>query len=489
MDSCPYCAATITSSRQTCPNCGANLKGFQLETGTTLGKYQIEKVLGQGGFGITYQARDTVLQRQVAVKELFPDGSTRQNLGLIPPNSLGISGFLEAKTRFLTEARTLAQFNHPGIVRVFEVFEANNTAYLVMEALTGETLGTKIARAKKLPEETVKKLALELCDALSVVHGVGLLHRDIKPDNIFLTSNARVVLIDFGSARSFRASERTRHTQLVTPGYAAPEQYASDAKFGEYTDVYGVAASLYHALTGTQPPSAGDMFAGTKLKPISSNVSASLRSGIEQGLKAHIDERPQNAKTLKIIIGQVQTQVLPQPDLILTPEEIVEDSLERLIYGSGLSLKVMTDQHFTGIGTRFYTSKKSVKFTKAIILAETKDMHDHFFTPSLIISIPILFKLSSLSQIFKYIESNTLLTIFFLILLVPIWTVLLMILVLIFSKIQNKIFPVSHYSLKLMGEDVKLEIFRSRNRKELEPILHELELIFNSHRQGSPNLP
>ena len=107
MDSCPYCAAPISQSDQACPNCGANLKGFQLEAGAKLGKYQIGKVLGQGGFGITYLARDTVLEREVAVKEQFPDGSTRQNSSVTPPNSLGIPGFLEAKTRFLTEARTL----------------------------------------------------------------------------------------------------------------------------------------------------------------------------------------------------------------------------------------------------------------------------------------------------------------------------------------------------------------------------------------------
>lgn len=202
MDSCPYCAAPTTSNDQTCSNCGANLKGFQLENGAVLGKYLIGRVLGQGGFGITYLAQDTVLQRGVAIKELFPDGSTRQNSSLIPPNSLGATGFLEAKTRFLEEARTLAQFNHPGIVRVLEVFEANNTAYLVMEALTGETLGAKMAREQKLPEAEVKRLALELCAALEVVHTAGLLHRDIKPDNVFLTQDSRVVLIDFGSARS-----------------------------------------------------------------------------------------------------------------------------------------------------------------------------------------------------------------------------------------------------------------------------------------------
>ncbi len=111
MDSCPYCATPTTSNAQSCPNCGANLNGFQLENGVALGKYLIGHVLGQGGFGITYLAEDTVLQRRVAIKELFPDGSTRKNSSLIPPNSLGVSGFLEAKTRFLEEARTLAHLN------------------------------------------------------------------------------------------------------------------------------------------------------------------------------------------------------------------------------------------------------------------------------------------------------------------------------------------------------------------------------------------
>ena len=479
MDSCPYCAATINSSDQTCPNCGANLKGFQLETGTTLGKYQIGRVLGQGGFGITYQARDTVLQREVAVKELFPDGSTRKNLGLIPPNSLGVSGFLEAKTRFLTEARTLAQFNHPGIVRVLEVFEANNTAYLVMEALTGETLGAKIAREKKLPEETVKKLALELCDALSVVHKVGLLHRDIKPDNIFLSFDARVVLIDFGSARSFRASERTQHTQLVTPGYAAPEQYASEAKFGEYTDVYGVAATLYHALTGTQPPSAGDMFAGMKLKPISSDVNEGLRSGIEQGLKARINERPQTAKALERVIGQVQARALPQPDLILTPEEeIVDNSVERVLYRS--SSRILTNRNLTVIQEKSSYTKPLSEFKSAKIFDQFVDHSPITFVVPVITTI-IFFTLISSKNIPTDLPN-------FLLILVLI-TILPWLFALYTVYLYDKSKPIPCFTLNIFNGFENIQITTSRNRKDLEPIFHELELIFNSHRQGSPNLP
>ncbi len=303
MNTCPYCSAAIISNNQTCPNCGANIQGFQLQTGTTLGKYQIGHVLGQGGFGITYLANDIVLQREVAIKELFPSGSTRKNSSLIPPNNLGIDGFLEAKSRFLEEARTLAQFNHPGIVRVLEVFEANNTAYLVMEALIGETLGAEITREKKLSEPDVQKLALELCDALEVVHGVGLLHRDIKPDNIFLTQDARVVLVDFGSARSFKASQRTQHTQLVTPGYAAPEQYASEAQFGPYTDIYGVAATLYHALLSKPPPNATDRLLGTATLEFPTWVGIQTKTALTEGLSIAIQSRPKNASDFAILFS------------------------------------------------------------------------------------------------------------------------------------------------------------------------------------------
>jgi serine/threonine protein kinase len=305
MDFCPYCAALITSSDQTCPNCGANIQGFQLPIGATIGKYQIGRVLGQGGFGITYLAIDTVLQSEVAIKELFPNGSTRKNSSVNPPNTLGMNGFLEAKKRFLEEARLLTRFQHLGIVRVFEVFEANNTAYLVMEALKGETLGAKIAREQKLPETEVKTLALELCDALEIVHKAGLLHRDIKPDNIFLTQDARVVLVDFGSARSFRASQRTKHTQLITPGYAAPEQYASEAKFGPHTDIYGLAASLFHAVTGNPPQNAADRLIGSSSLELPSNVNPAFAQVLEQALAIKIQDRPKDVESFRQAINTI----------------------------------------------------------------------------------------------------------------------------------------------------------------------------------------
>ena len=151
MNTCPFCASSLAINATTCPSCGAVVGGLQLAVGTRLERdqYVIERVLGQGGFGITYQAKDTKLGRQVAIKELFPEGSSRQGLNLVPPPSLGANGFTETRNRFLDEGRTLARFNHPGVVRVFDTFEQHGTAHLVMEAL----------RKQSQIEEIIKRLS------------------------------------------------------------------------------------------------------------------------------------------------------------------------------------------------------------------------------------------------------------------------------------------------------------------------------------------
>jgi serine/threonine protein kinase len=307
MTTCPFCASSVQTNSLTCSDCGATLAGLQLAIGKMLGKYKLEQVLGQGGFGITYQAHDQSLNRQVAIKELFPEGCTRQGKTLIPASSLGATGFAETKERFLEEARTLAQFNHSGIVKVFEVFEANNTAYIVMEALSGETLGAMISRSGKLPEAQVKRIAEEICAALEIVHNTGLLHRDIKPENVYITKENRVVLIDFGSARGFQTGLAMRHTQLVSPGYAAPEQYASQAKFGTYTDVYGLSATLYHAATGQIPPTASDRIISSHTElQIPSGLTEPLRTALTRGLALQIDQRPQTAKAFFGLLEQAE---------------------------------------------------------------------------------------------------------------------------------------------------------------------------------------
>jgi serine/threonine protein kinase len=309
MIACPYCASSLTKSSETCPVCGSRLTSPALKTGTPLaGTYRVEQVLGQGGFGITYLALDENLEHRVAIKELFPEGSTRRDLKVIPPPGVN---FAELHHKFLEEARVVQRFNHPNIVRVYGTFSENGTAYIVMEALTGSTLTSDVISHGPFPEATVLEMARQLSAALTVVHEAGWLHRDIKPDNVFLADDERVVLIDFGSARGFAAGQVKRLTRLLTPGYAAPEQYASQAAFGAYTDVYGLAATLYYAVEGRMPPMATALMLGEKLE---FEKAQALRVGLEAGLRVKVGERPQ---TIMSLLDKLE-QPLPTAPLEVT---------------------------------------------------------------------------------------------------------------------------------------------------------------------------
>jgi serine/threonine protein kinase len=414
MTTCPFCASSIPDHTITCPSCGATLAGLQLELGFMLfGKYRLEKILGQGGFGITYQAFDESLNRSVAVKELFPEGSTRNGNMLIPASSLGANGFAQTKQRFLEEAQTLAQFNHPGIVKVFEVFEAHGTAYIVMEALTGETLGMRLARETKLSEIAVKQLAVEICAALEVVHQTGLLHRDIKPDNVFITTENRVVLIDFGSARGFQTGHAMKHTQLVSPGYAAPEQYASQAKFGTYTDIYGLSATLFHAATGKPPPTASDRVISSDMGlHLPDAVIEPLRTALTRGLALRIDERPQTAKEFVELFKVGKKSIAPLNTTFLSDEK------EEVIYRAGSVL--VTNQYIeiikSNIQTRYSISDiVKVEMTNKLQKAQNHDELSPawlFILGFIILGVGLigfyLWNISFLGIIFPFISFNIL---------------------------------------------------------------------------------
>jgi parallel beta-helix repeat protein len=290
-----------------------------LPAGTLLanGRYQLQQVLGQGGFAITYLALDTQLKRTVAIKELCPQGCVRDAHNQVAPITLPPDQFAQIRQRFVEEAQLVAQLNHPGIVRIYDVFQQNNTGYMVMEYLHGETLGAKLKRAGGvLPVDEAVDYILQVCDALEVVHRAGYIHRDIKPDNIIHCEDERLVLIDFGAARHFVANQTATYTVMLTPSYAAPEQYSSAGRLDPRTDIYGLAATLYHLVTGVPPLPALDRTSGFDLPPphlVEPEVGEALSDAILQGLAMRMDERPASVAEFAQLINEALEEDLQPP--------------------------------------------------------------------------------------------------------------------------------------------------------------------------------
>ncbi len=303
---CPYCATQNPDSNKTCSMCGASLEGAQyptaLKAGTSMqgGKYKIEKVLGQGGFGVTYKAQNTTLGIPVVVKEFQPSGSVRVGTSIRPPATYQPAEFTEARARFADEARVVARLTlsspNSHIVRVYDVFTENDTEYYTMEFLEGKPLQSLVEKGGVLTEQQVLQIAREIIDALDQVHSANLLHRDIKPDNIMMVQRG-AVLIDFGSARAIAGG--AKQSIIITPGYAPLEQYASEARRGPFTDIYALAGTLQFALTGKEPVAATDRASGVKqptARELNPKVSKNFSDVLEKAMKMKVDERPQTAR-------------------------------------------------------------------------------------------------------------------------------------------------------------------------------------------------
>jgi len=333
---CPFCGAEVGNAT-ICPQCGVTVAtpsisvSLSLPLGTKLfgGKYSVGKVLGQGGFGITYMGADTILSRPVAIKELFPEGCQR-NGTTVQPTRIPPSDFSSMKQRFLDEARLLASLNHPGIVKVYDFFEENNTAYMVMEYLRGKSLAKLVEeRGGALSEQEAVGYILKVCEALDVVHKAGYLHRDIKPENIIVCGDGRVVLVDFGAARSFMAGKTGRMTVILTPGFAPLEQYAEQAKRGAYTDIYALGATLYYLLTGQVPVSAADRFSGVELRgvrEINGRVSRQVEEAVMKAMAMRVEERPQSVGEFVRLLTSPSVSVVatPQVSVPSVPQVSVE---------------------------------------------------------------------------------------------------------------------------------------------------------------------
>lgn len=286
-----------------------------LPVGTPLphGALHISRVIAQSNFAIIYTARDESLQREVAIKEFFPLGCRRDLQGhVLPPTLAAPEEFAATRAQFLEEAQTLAQFHHPGVVAVHAFFEANNTAYTVMELLSGSTLRQLLEEQGRFPEHKVMELAHKLSETLDAVHTAGLLHRDLKPDNIFSCDDGRLVLLDFGLSTKLESDVYgTRRLDTVarfgTPGYAPPEQYRQSAIQDISGDLYSLGATLYHLLTGTVPPTAPDRAFGTRLdcpSRLVSDVSPAFGSALLQAMEIEARERPQTVGEFLELLNQ-----------------------------------------------------------------------------------------------------------------------------------------------------------------------------------------
>lgn len=281
-------------------------------------RYTILHQIGQGGFGITYKAHDTLFDRVVCIKELFLSGNSRREESLsITSQAVGDIDFSFFKNKFLEEAQKLATFDHPNIVKVLEYFEANNTAYMVMEFVDGKNLKDFVKERNRLDESEALPIFSQLMDATKAIHEKSFLHRDIKPDNVLITPQGKAVLIDFGTAKFHDSKNDNGNTStlvLLSHGYAPPEQYSGKHKKGNYTDIYALGATLYFMLTGEKPEQATDRTIN-ELKPITAinpNVSKQVESAVIKAMELIPRNRYQQVGDMEKVLKVKQTKA-PSP--------------------------------------------------------------------------------------------------------------------------------------------------------------------------------
>ena len=235
----------------------SNLISRELPIGTTLynGLYTIEKVLGSGGFGITYKAKQSGLDKTVCIKEFFIEGKCVRYTQAKTIFLQGVTQemFEKYRQKFVEEAKLLSNLNHKNIVRVNHVFDENNTSYMVMDYIEGTTLQTIVEKKGSLEYSLAVNYLGQIAEAVQYIHARNILHRDIKPDNIMITPDYLAILIDFGSAREFVEDKTQQHTAMLTRCYAPPEQYNTVSRKGSYSDIYALGAVFYFAMTGREP--------------------------------------------------------------------------------------------------------------------------------------------------------------------------------------------------------------------------------------------
>lgn len=276
----------------------------ELLPGTTLcnGKYVIEKKIGSGGFGITYLAKHSTLEKFYAIKEFFISGFNVRNSHTNHVTLQGIDAkdFNRFRQGFIDEARILAGLNNEAVVKVLDIFDENGTSYMVMPFVSGITLQSMVERDGPMSYEDAVNYIVQICEALSYIHSKNILHRDVTPDNVIVTPEMKAVLIDFGSARKFTNDKTQRHTAIVKQGYAPLEQYSANSRKGAYTDLYSLGAVFYYLLTGERPMDATERTNSMMKEPIEINpkVPAQINAVIMKAMEMDSSQRYRTADEL-----------------------------------------------------------------------------------------------------------------------------------------------------------------------------------------------
>lgn len=295
-----------------------NLYSLQRNT-ELIGRYVIQEVLGQGGFGITYLGIDKLYGNKAAIKEYYPQEIAMRKAqyeDVVTVTSIEEkNNYDKGKKRFLDEAQVMARFNkNEGIVKILDFFEANNTAYIVMEYLEGITLKQYLGKYGVIQFRNLIEMMLPLLEALIEIHSQGLIHRDISPDNIMVQHNGKLKLMDFGAARDYTESGNKSLTVILKPGYAPPEQYQTHGVQGPWTDIYALCATIYKCLTGITPPDAIARVMDDKFKEpdqLDGKLSPDIKKILWKGMNIFPEERYQD-------IGEFGEDVC---DALFIPEE------------------------------------------------------------------------------------------------------------------------------------------------------------------------
>jgi len=308
-----------------------------LAVGSRLDAYEIATILGVGGFGITYKGYDHDLHREVAIKEYLPSGlaqRTADGTTVVPRSDNDRKHYEYGLKQFLEEARILAKFKERSIVHVNRFIEANGTAYLVMDYEDGESLAEYLKRGGVLSEAEARAILVPILEGLRAVHAKGVLHRDIKPGNIFLRKDGPPVLLDFGAARQALGEQTRTLTGIVTPGYGPFEQYGSLGRQGAWTDLYALGATMYHCLTGRAPVEAPDRItvlqegAPDPVKPAveaaAGRCSRELLAVVDWMLAPQAKDRPQSAdEVLTRLASEKGAPVSPRTENAFPKTQVV----------------------------------------------------------------------------------------------------------------------------------------------------------------------